>query len=101
MADEIHQQKMKLIVDYKDMEDRMTNFFKIQTNLFFFEKTVARAVEDGKYPKDDAINDLREVKAVACEARKVPDLLRNCRFDFNVRNTTTESTLKEHMAKKN
>jgi hypothetical protein len=96
MADEIQQQKIKLIADYKEMEGtmaEMANFVKLETNLFF-EKTVAWAVEDGKCSKDDAINDLREVKALEYEAHKVADLLRIGRSDFNVGNTTTESTQK-------
>jgi hypothetical protein len=43
MADEIQQQKIKLIADYKEMEGtmaEMANFVKLETNLFF-EKTVA------------------------------------------------------------
>jgi hypothetical protein len=49
----------------------------------------------------DAINDLREVKAVAYDARKVADILRIGRYDFHVRNTVTETeTLREHMEKK-
>jgi hypothetical protein len=51
---EIKQQKTKLIADYKEMEGRMTvmaSFIKRQMDLFF-EKTVAQAVEDGKYAKE-------------------------------------------------
>jgi hypothetical protein len=51
---EIQKKKTKLIADYKELETTMTdmaNFVKLETNTFF-AKTVARAVEDGKYPKE-------------------------------------------------